>query len=129
MPTGDFPHYYNYPSDYPSSFTLQSTAPLLGVCSTSPNTWMPSVTTGGTTTITMPNTGGYPTTAYPTVVNTPYPSGGMIWASTSSYPFTIPEWTHRIWFNEHWTYYMQTSNEAEDILMNKRKIKQSCLLS
>ena len=136
MPTGDFPDPKYFPADYPSSFSIQSTEPYLGVvCSTSQASWQPIVT-GGTTTVSapytptsVPNTGGATTYSYPYVVNTPFIGGGQVWASTSSNPFHQVEWTHRIWFNDKWTYYMQTSNEAEHILMNKRKIKQSCLLS
>ena len=120
MPTGDFP------IGYPSSFSVMSTASI-------PNAWIPvTTTTGGTTTVTYPmtstapNTIGY-TAPYPHT-NYPYQSGGVVWASTGTQFQVEPEWTHRIWFNDHWTYYMQTSNVAEDILMNKRKIKQSCLL-
>lgn len=110
----------------PSSFMVNSTASWLPVCSTASCGPVGSVSYGSVTVT--PNTGGCTTTHTIPYVNTPN-YGGMVWASTSSFPFTIPEWTHRIWFNGHWTYYMQTSNEAEDILMNKRKIKQSCLLS
>jgi hypothetical protein len=122
LPTGDFPNYD------PASFTVLTTATMMGVCSTASYGPVGTITGGVTTgTVTVaPNT----TYTYP-YVNTPNYGGGMVWGSTNSFPFAPPEieWTHRIWFNEHWTYYMQTSNEAEDILMNKRKIKQSCLLS
>ena len=91
------------------------------------------VDSSGNSTTTTSNT--YPLTGSPvnipsiwTDVNTyPYPP---TWTFASTAPFVAPEpkWTHRIWFKDKWTFYLQTSNDREQVLMNGRAIKRSCVL-
>ena len=119
MATGDIPNPW-------TSISVCSTAAVVPNISYTPTvtvgTSSPCVQTG-----TLVDNSTY---VYPYGGGTSYPfTQPNQWMSTSSFWTTDPEWTHRIWYCEKYTYYMQTSNDKEDILMNRRKITQGCTLT